>query len=396
MLNNIDFFVEILFWIIDRITVTLSVLRPILTKKRLISEQGEKSKLFIFCRIIIPLYNFNSTVLLMVLKYFVVIIVFLLSTCVDVQNTLPLPPSNEDSFLVDFLGNSISSSSLRTPYVVVLGIAQDAGFPQIGCEKEQCKRYWQGEVGPRHASSIALVDPSNQSTWIFDATPDIKYQLQALKHQVPGYSLEGIFLTHAHIGHYTGLMQLGHEAMGAKEVPVFAMPKMANFLKSNGPWSQLVNYRNIILNGLQADRPTFLTSELSVTPFLVPHRDEYSETVGYKIQHGETSLLYIPDINKWELWEKSIEEEILKVDYALLDGTFYDSSELPGRDMSEIPHPFIQESIQRFSKLGPTEKQKIIFTHFNHTNPLILDNPERDDVISLGYRVAEEGLVIIL
>lgn len=332
----------------------------------------------------------------MVLKYFVVIIVFLLSTCVDVQNTLPLPPSNEDSFLVDLFGNSISSSSLRTPYVVVLGIAQDAGFPQIGCEKEQCKRYWQGEVGPRHASSIALVDPSNQSTWIFDATPDIKYQLQALKHQVPGYSLEGIFLTHAHIGHYTGLMQLGHEAMGAKEVPVFAMPKMANFLKSNGPWSQLVNYRNIILNGLQADRPTFLTSELSVTPFLVPHRDEYSETVGYKIQHGETSLLYIPDINKWELWEKSIEEEILKVDYALLDGTFYDSSELPGRDMSEIPHPFIQESIQRFSKLGPTEKQKIIFTHFNHTNPLILDNPERDDVISLGYRVAEEGLVIIL
>lgn len=46
MLNNIDFFVEILFWIIDRITVTLSVLRPILTKKRLISEQGVKKQAF--------------------------------------------------------------------------------------------------------------------------------------------------------------------------------------------------------------------------------------------------------------------------------------------------------------------------------------------------------------
>lgn len=330
------------------------------------------------------------------MKYFVFVILFFLSTCVDVQNTSPLLPSNEDSFLVDLSGNTLSPSSLSTPYVVVLGIAQDAGFPQIGCEKEQCKRYWQGEVGPRHASSIAIVDPSNQSTWIFDATPDIKYQLKALKQQVPSYSLEGVFLTHAHIGHYTGLMQLGHEAMGAKEVPVYAMPQMTSFLQNNGPWSQLVNYRNIILNGLQADRPTLLTSELSVTPFLVPHRDEYSETVGYKIQHGETSLLYIPDINKWEVWEKSIEEEILKVDYALLDGTFYDSSELPGRDMSEIPHPFIQESIQRFSKLGPTEKQKIIFTHFNHTNPLILDSPERYDVNSLGYRVAEEGLVLIL
>jgi len=332
----------------------------------------------------------------MVLKYLVLIKLFFLGTCVDVQNTLPLPPANADSVIVDISGNTLRPSNLSTPYVVILGIAQDAGFPQIGCEKDQCKRYWQGVVGPRHVSSIALVDPSSQSTWIFDATPDFKYQLQALKQQVPTYSLDGIFITHAHIGHYTGLMQLGHEAMGAKEVAVYAMPILSNYLKSNGPWSQLVNYRNIMLNSLQADRPTFLTNELSVTPFLVPHRDEYSETVGYKIQHGETSLLYIPDINKWEVWERAIEEEILKVDYALLDGTFYDSNELPGRDMSEIPHPFIQESIHRFRKLSSVEKQKIIFTHFNHTNPLILDSPERDYVKSLGYRVAEEGSVIIL
>lgn len=332
----------------------------------------------------------------MVMKYLVLIKLFFLGTCVDVQNTLPLPPANADSVIVDISGNTLRPSNLSTPYVVILGIAQDAGFPQIGCEKDQCKRYWQGEVGPRHVSSIALVDPSSQSTWIFDATPDFKYQLQALKQQVPTYSLDGIFITHAHIGHYTGLMQLGHEAMGAKEVAVYAMPILSNYLKSNGPWSQLVNYRNIMLNSLQADRPTFLTNELSVTPFLVPHRDEYSETVGYKIQHGETSLLYIPDINKWEVWERSIEEEILKVDYALLDGTFYDSNELPGRDMSEIPHPFIQESIHRFRKLSSVEKQKIIFTHFNHTNPLILDSPERDYVKSSGYRVAEEGSVIIL
>jgi len=332
----------------------------------------------------------------MVLKYLVLIKLFFLGTCVDVQYILPLPPANADSVIVDISGNTLRPSNLSTPYVVILGIAQDAGFPQIGCEKDQCKRYWQGEVGPRHVSSIALVDPSSQSTWIFDATPDFKYQLQALKQQVPTYSLDGIFITHAHIGHYTGLMQLGHEAMGAKEVAVYAMPILSNYLKSNGPWSQLVNYRNIMLNSLQADRPTFLTNELSVTPFLVPHRDEYSETVGYKIQHGETSLLYIPDINKWEVWERAIEEEILKVDYALLDGTFYDSNELPGRDMSEIPHPFIQESIHRFRKLSSVEKQKIIFTHFNHTNPLILDSPERDYVKSLGYRVAEEGSVIIL
>ena len=332
----------------------------------------------------------------MVLKYFVVIIVFLLSTCVDVQNTLPLPPSNEDSFLVDFLGNSISSSSLRTPYVVVLGIAQDAGFPQIGCEKEQCKRYWQGEVGPRHASSIALVDPSNQSTWIFDATPDIKYQLQALKHQVPGYSLEGIFLTHAHIGHYTGLMQLGHEAMGAKEVPVFAMPKMANFLKTNGPWSQLVEINNIKIQELNFGKKTNHLNNISVTPIKVPHRDEYSETAAYQIIGKNKKALFIPDIDKWQKWDKNIIELVQEFDYLLLDATFYESAEI-NRDISEIPHPLVTETMNLLKELTQEDKNKVYFIHMNHTN-LMLDPESKLSklVISKGFNIARLGQKLYL
>lgn len=309
--------------------------------------------------------------------------IFVLAGCSGVE----VPMQNQ---LVDKQPNMQSQSA----FVLILGIAQDAGYPQANCEKEQCKKYWQGEEHPRYVSSIALVDPSSQSAWLFDATPDFKNQLQMLKIQAPESKLKGIFLTHAHIGHYTGLMQLGHEVMGASDVAVYAMPKMTTFLQTNGPWNQLVDYGNILLQPLYADQAINLTSGLSVTPFLVSHRDEYSETVGYKIQYSGSSLLFIPDINKWEVWDRSIENEIKKVDLALLDGTFYDANELPGRNMSEIPHPFIQESLVRFSSLPLTEKKKIMFIHFNHTNPLILDSPEREHVEKLGYRVAKEGDII--
>lgn len=275
--------------------------------------------------------------------------------------------------------------------LVVLGIAQDAGFPQAGCQKENCSLYWAGKEEKRHATSLGLIDHDTGEYWIFEATPDFKYQLHSVQESAQTTeNPSGIFLTHAHIGHYTGLMHLGHEVMGASEVPVYAMPGMKTYLEENGPWSQLVSKNNIAINQLKADSSIHLNSSISVTPFLVPHRDEFSETVGYRIETQNKSVLFIPDINKWNIWDRSIIEEIAKVDYAFLDATFFDSYELPGRDMSEIPHPFVEESIELFKDLPASEKEKIHFIHFNHTNPLILDSPERKQVEELGYNVAFE------
>ena len=305
------------------------------------------------------------------------------------------------AFLILFAANpeislSQSLSTADSPYISILGIAQDAGFPQAECEKEHCRLYWKGRVEKRHVVSLGLTDPATGQNWMFEATPDFTSQLRKLKNASGNDNLSGIFLTHAHIGHYTGLMYLGHEAMGASGVPVFVMPKMKNYLKTNGPWSQLVGLNNISLQQLKANQRTQLTANLSVTPFLVPHRDEYSETVGYRIESPNTTVLFIPDINKWGVWDENIKEEISKVDVALIDGTFYDSGELPGRDMSEIPHPYVEESVEHFEELSDKERAKIIFIHFNHTNPLILDSPEREKVESLGYQVASEGQIIQL
>ena len=279
-------------------------------------------------------------------------------------------------------------------FLVVLGIAQDAGYPQAGCNKECCQRVYSGQEKPRQVVSLGLVDRQANKVWMLEATPDFKSQLKALLSYLPepdADSFGGILLTHAHIGHYTGLMQLGFEVMGADRVPVYAMPGMLEFLTNNGPWSQLVTKNNIDLKELIADSTINLSSRLSATPVIVPHRDEYSETVGFKIQTAEKSVLFIPDIDKWSKWNRDIVFEVSQVDMAFVDATFYSNKELPNRNMSEIQHPFVPETAQLFASQPEDEKEKIIFIHFNHTNPLLFDEDETAEVLSMGYQVAREG-----
>ena len=282
------------------------------------------------------------------------------------------------AFLPLLLAQHPAVSQAEAPFVVVLGIAQDAGYPQADCQKDCCKTAWEQPAQRRMVSCIAVVDPASGQCWMLDATPDFPEQLHLVQHVLPGrrLNLAGIFLTHAHIGHYTGLMHLGREAMGAGAMPVYAMSRMESFLKNNGPWSQLVALKNIEIRHLRADSAVVLNERLRVTPLLVPHRDEFSETVGYKIEGPARSLLFIPDIDKWEHWERDINALVGEVDVALLDGTFYQNGEIPGRDMSEIPHPFIEESLVRFGKLPAMERAKIRFIHFNHTNPVLRGNSE--------------------
>ena len=208
--------------------------------------------------------------------------------------------------------------------------------------------------------------------------------------------LSGIFITHAHIGHYAGLMFIGREAAGAKNMPVYVMPRMASFLRSNGPWAQLVSLNNIDLNLLENGKPLRVSSLIEVTPHQVPHRDEYSETASFVISTGDKSVLFIPDIDSWEDWHREFDIEIdamiASVDYAFLDATFYSDDELPGRDMSLIPHPRVADMMDRFEALPEGERNKINFIHFNHTNPIRYKTSKQSrDVAARGYHTARKG-----
>ena len=287
----------------------------------------------------------------------------------------------------------IAFAQVNTTYTLkVLGVVQDGGLPHLGSNKLCCDE----AQSKRHVTSLMLINNGNNYSYLFDASPDINEQLNFMGDRIKK-DLKGIFLTHAHIGHYTGLMYFGREALNSKSINVYAMPRMKKFLEQNGPWSQLVSLENILITELNNNSKISVDSNVIIQPFEVPHRPEFSETVGYKIYGPNKKVLFIPDIDKWYLWDKSIIDEIKKVDYALVDATFYDSKEVNYRDISEIPHPFVIESMELFDSLNEKEKNKIYFIHLNHTNPLLDSNSsEYKDLISKGYNVAQEGLVLKL
>jgi len=281
-------------------------------------------------------------------------------------------------------------------FILVLGNAQDAGYPQIACKKDCCQRVYDNYINKRLVSSIALVDPISNESWIFDATPDFTEQTKMLsKHLNDGKNMpDGIFLTHGHIGHYPGLIFLGREALNANKMPVYAMPRMHKYLTENGPWSQLVQLNNISLKELRKDSTYVLNSRVSVMPIEVPHRDEFTETVGYIFQNMNNKALFIPDIDKWEKWDRSIVDYLKEVDIALLDATFFKNGEI-NRDINEVPHPFVVESMKLFENLAPKDKAKVHFIHFNHTNPLLIEGSEAQKIIlKNGFNIARQEMVI--
>ena len=191
------------------------------------------------------------------------------------------------------------------------------------------------------------------------------------------YHFSGIFLTHSHVGHYSGLLELGLEVLNTKDIPVYVMPKLLKFLKNNDSINFLFQSKNIIPVAINENESINLSNGLKVSSFLVPHRNEMSETVGYKINTKDNSIIYIPDIDAWSDWDTDIIDVIKKNDLLFIDGTFYDKNELQGRNIDNVPHPSILESMRLFKDLDGKERNKIYFTHLNHTNRLL--NRESDE-----------------
>ena len=286
---------------------------------------------------------------------------------------------------------SCEKHEMPNQFITVLGNVQDAGYPHIGCEKNCCNKNFNSSA-VNFVTSLGVTDLVDNKSFLFEATPDISKQLKFLNNNYSSSTIvDGVFITHAHIGHYTGLMYFGREALGAHKVPVYVMPKMKQFLESNSPWNQLIDLDNVQLREIFKNKKITISKNLIIVPFTVPHRDEFSETVGYKIIGPNKSALFIPDINKWSLWNKDIVAEVKDVDYAFLDATFFKDGEV-NRPMDEIPHPFIVETINLFKNESTQVKNKIHFIHFNHTNiSLQYKNPVIDSIGKLGYNFARFG-----
>ena len=298
--------------------------------------------------------------------------------------------------LVTFLIISISVNS-QSEYIYILGNTQDAGLPHIGCQHPFCEDNF-NVYEEHYTTSIAVVNSDLKKYILFEATPDITFQLNNLKKNIFHEFLlpESIYITHAHMGHYTGLMYFGREALGAKALTVRVLPRMSNFLQNNGPWSQLVDINNIKIKEINFGLSTNELSNIIVTPVQVPHRDEYSETAGYIIEGKNKKALFIPDIDKWEKWDRDLSQLATEFDFLLIDATFYDSKEI-NRDISEIPHPLVTETIDILSGLSSENRNKVYFIHMNHTNMMLdPDSKLSELVVSKGFNIARLGQKLYL
>lgn len=290
-------------------------------------------------------------------------------------------------------------------YALVLGSVQDAGFPQVGCYTDRCNegRALHASGHGRFVSSLALVEPEAKRFYLVDATPDITRQIDLIPEQsfrpraAARRPFDGIFLTHAHIGHYAGLAELGNEGMGMQKTPVYCTQAMADFLAANYPWRFLVEQGRIDLQPLALDRWHRIDPLLEVQLWKVPHRDEQADTVGFVFRGPDASLLFIPDINSWSLWGRSVAEAVASVDVALLDGSFWSLDELPGRTVEEVPHPLMTQTMDALQGVADRGETRIVLTHLNNTNPALDDGgPQQAEIARRGFAVAREGMIFPL
>lgn len=270
---------------------------------------------------------------------------------------------------------------------VVLGIAQDGGVPHLGCRQKLCVEARRDPAKRRLVASLGVVDHAAGRRFLVDATPDFPAQVERL-----GGLPDAILLTHAHIGHYLGLAQLGREVLGAKRVPVYCTARMADFLRENGPWKRLVALENIEIREIAPGVEFELTPSLKATAIRVPHRDEDSDTVAYLLAGSERQVLWLPDIDKWEKWDRRIEEVVRASPVlAFVDGTFDSADEIPGRSIRDIPHPLVPETVARFGGKAPAAPSQVLFVHLNHTNRLLWDTAARRELEQKGFGIASEG-----
>jgi len=270
-----------------------------------------------------------------------------------------------------------------THSLIVLGSGQDGGTPQLGSRSTR--------AGERTASCLAITSDEHDPI-LFDASPDIRRQYQRLcAHTRDAPDIDGMFITHGHMGHYAGLVHFGKEAAATEHLPLFAPASVLSFLGSNEPWATLFHEDH--LEPVSMDDTTASIGRLTVSAIPVPHRSEFTGTVAYSVSVDDRPwLLYLPDIDGWDEWPAA-ERVIAEHPVSLLDATFSSIEELPRRDITKIKHPLVPDTIERFAHL--TGDRSVVLTHINHSNPLGDPDAEITHLAhDKGFLIAYDGMVL--
>ena len=281
----------------------------------------------------------------------------------------------------------------------VLGRAQDGGVPHIGCTKSCCTEA-RTNRHQEFPTSLGIHDTQTDKLVLIEATPAIASQVAKLCELAeitePRSLVDAILLTHAHIGHYAGLLQLGKECASTHAIPTYVTSRMGDFITSNAPWSQLVTNKNIELHTVEPSVKFTPIDGLTIEAIEVPHREDFTDTVAFKIHGPNQTVLFVPDIDRLDDNDELLEKLFANVDLAYIDATFYDGRELPNRNANSIPHPLMIDSMNILQEFVTCNPGGVRFIHLNHTNPALNDNAVQLAIRNRGFRVAEQGELVTL
>ena len=271
--------------------------------------------------------------------------------------------------------------------IKLLGNAQDAGRPQLGCTEKCCEDARRNTHLSRMPVSLGL---HGEQFGIVEATRCIGDQISLMGNS----QISEVWLTHAHLGHIEGLGQFGRESLNSKNVKLRCSDSVVDYVMKHPIWKKLIERGNLTFDKFKSD---------TIVPIEVPHRAQDFDTHAILFKGKNNNILFLPDHDTWEKtldfveynnpkeWFSSLEANII-----LLDGTFWNSSELKGRIQADVPHPTVSETLDLIGERSANDP-RVIFIHLNHTNPLHYpDSVEYQKLVSLGWEVGEEGMELNL
>ena len=289
--------------------------------------------------------------------------------------------------------------------VTILGTAQDGGIPQAGCSCQRCLDAHRDLKLRKYPVSLGILGVDG-TKHIIEITKNLSEQLVIWtpdKNEL--FIPETVSITHLHLGHIEGIGQLGKPVMGLREVDIYLSPNNKDIFDNRSDIVLMEDEGNIRTHSKNFYHP-FEPKDgcgFSLQFIPIPHRSELGDNAAIIIKAEEKSILFMPDQDSWDdtldYHSKDTIRDFLKmfdIDEALIDGTFWSMDELPRRDISKIPHPTIQETIQLLGRKRKGDPE-ISFLHLNHSNPVNdLDSEQRKVVEGNGWKISEMGDVLKL
>lgn len=267
--------------------------------------------------------------------------------------------------------------------ITLLGNAQDAGRPQLGCTQKCCEDARCNTELSRMPVSLGL---HGEQFGIVEATRCIEEQLALMGNP----QLSEVWLTHAHLGHIEGLGQFGKESLNSKNIKLRCSNSVMDYVMAHPIWKKLIIRGNLTFAEYFSEQ---------IVPLKVPHRSQDFDTYALFFNGKKNNVLFLPDHDTWKETLDIVGFESpkdwfnsLNVDIVLLDGTFWNSDELKTRVQANVPHPTVSETLDLIGERSK-EDPRIIFIHLNHTNPLHYpDSEEYQKVDKMGWEIGYQGM----